>query len=85
MSLNITRWDAGGLITQVDMTEATGKEVQYIVPKVDNLITKSMSQGRSALEISPRSPFSGVINSWAEEIDGVPKKGKSLWNRLRGK
>jgi hypothetical protein len=44
-----------------------------------------MSQGRSALEISPRSPFSGVINSWAEEIDGVPKKGKSLWTRLRGK
>jgi pilus assembly protein CpaE len=85
VSLNITRWDAGGLITQVDMTEATGKEVQYIVPKVDNLITKSMSQGRSALEISPRSPFSGVINSWAEEIDGVPKKGKSLWTRLRGK
>lgn len=83
--LCLNRWDKADVITVGDVAQATGKDVSHIIPEARSIIFKSISQGRSVIDIAPKSQFSEAIGGWVSEITGNSQKGKSLWTRLRSR
>lgn len=85
ISLIINRSGRGAAITPEEMEGAVGRPVARMVPDAGNLIAESLARGLPAIAAQPSSDFAVDIDEWATELLGLPKKRKSLWQRLRNK
>ena len=71
-------------LTENDFSKTVGKAIAIAIPEETAVVGKSISLGRPAIDVAPKSQFARSINKLASELCGEPAKRKSLWNRLKG-
>lgn len=72
-------------ITPDELEKAVGKTVAYRFPEVAAGVTEALAQGMPLVELQPRSKFAAEMNDWVAALLKTPRKGRSLWQRLKSK
>lgn len=84
-SLVINRQTSRTSISIPEMEKAVGKKVSQTLPETASGVADALAQGAPLIETQPHSPFAHEIDDWVASILRTPRKGKSLWQRLRSK
>lgn len=84
-ALIVNRQTSRSSISVTEMEKAVGKKVAHILPETSSGVADALAQGAPLVEILPHSPFAQEISDWVATILRTPRKGKSLWQRLRSK
>lgn len=72
-------------ISRFELSKATSKTVDLVLPDAGKLANTALATGVPLVSLAPRSPFAKAIRTWVGELTGLAIKEQSLWNRLRNR
>jgi pilus assembly protein CpaE len=82
VSIVLNKQDSKPELTLQEFEQGLGLKIEREIPRDESGMQSAVLKGLPLVELQPRSAFSKSLNQWAQELRGLPQKGKSIWERF---